>query len=137
MAKSVSRSGWRGGADSSLRTACTDSSRRYHFDADILGLAKTVCSLRWDSTYPGDPGAVIHKHERAPCPIAPRTPDADWIPYVAERGWLMITRDSNIQGRVAEVNAVVDNGGRMVALANQDAVTVWAQLEVLMTQWWG
>ncbi len=49
----------------------------------------------------------------------------------------MITRDSNIQGRVAEVNAVVDNGGRMVALANQDAVTVWAQLEVLMTQWWG
>ncbi len=108
---------------------------RFYFDADILGLAKTVCSLRWDSTFPGDPGAVIHKHERAPCPIAPHTPDADWIGDVSQRGWLMITRDSNIQGHVAEVNAVLDNGGRMVALASQDAVTVWAQLEVLMTQW--
>lgn len=47
----------------------------------------------------------------------------------------MITRDSNIRGHLAEVNAVLDNGGRMVALAGQDAGTAWTQLEVLMTQW--
>jgi len=35
-------------------------------------------------TYPGDPGAVIHKRQRAPCPItSPDVLDTDWIPQVA------------------------------------------------------
>lgn len=108
---------------------------RFYFDADILGLAKTVCALRADCTYPGDPGAVIHKRARPPCTISPRTQDVDWIPIVARSGWLMITRDANIQNHVAEINAVLANGGRMLALSSEDARSVWGQLEVLMTQW--
>jgi hypothetical protein len=108
---------------------------RFHFDADILGLAKTVCALRPDCTYPGDLGAVIHKRRRRSCDIAAGTPDVDWIPVVAARGWVIITRDSIIQNHVAELNAVLDNGGRMAALSSKDAQTVWSQLEVFMARW--
>ena len=70
---------------------------RFYVDADILGLGKILGSLRNDVTYPGDPGAVIHKRHRAPCPIAsPDVLDTDWIPEVAARGWLIVTRDSMI-----------------------------------------
>jgi hypothetical protein len=70
------------------------------------------------------------------CHRRPRSPlDEVWIPQVAREGWLIITRDSRIQERTAELAAVRDNGARMVALASADAGTVWAQLEVFMTQW--
>jgi hypothetical protein len=41
---------------------------RIYVDADILGLGRILGSLRNDVTYPGDPGAVIHKRQREPCP---------------------------------------------------------------------
>jgi hypothetical protein len=70
---------------------------RFYVDADILGLEKILGGLRNDVTYPGDPGAVLHKRRRAPCPIAsPDVFDMDWIPDVAARGWLIVTRDSMI-----------------------------------------
>jgi len=53
---------------------------RIYVDADVLGLGKILAGLRNDVTYPGDPGAVIHKRERAPCPIiSPDVLDTDWI----------------------------------------------------------
>lgn len=111
---------------------------RFYFDADVLGLAKIIASLRADATYPGDPGATVHRRARPPCPIArPETPDDEWIPVVARAGWLIITRDSRIQHRRAEINAVRDHGGRMVALASRDALGTWQQLEVFMSQWRG
>src|SRR6185437_8642672 len=57
---------------------------RIYVDADVLGLGKLLAGLRSDVTYPGDPGAVIHKRQRAPCPItSPDVLDTDWIPQVA------------------------------------------------------
>ena len=41
---------------------------RIYADADVLGLGKILAALRNDITYPGDPGAVIHKRQRPPCP---------------------------------------------------------------------
>ena len=109
---------------------------RFYFDADILGLGKTLARLRPDMTYPGDPGDPIQKRARSACPITKTsTPDEDWIPEVARRGWLIITRDSRIQEHRAEVAAVRDNGARMIALASRDAGGTWAQLEVFLTQW--
>lgn len=61
--------------------------------------------------------------------------DADWIPVVAERGWLIITRDSRIIENRAEITAVRENSAKMVALNQCDAQTKWGQLEVFMTQW--
>jgi PIN like domain len=106
---------------------------RFYFDADILGLGKTLARLRPDMTYPGD---TIHKRARPACPITKTsTPDEDWIPEVARRGWLIITRDSRIQEHRAEVAAVRDNGARMIALASREAGGTWAQLEVFFAQW--
>jgi PIN like domain len=70
---------------------------RIYVDADMLGLGKIIASLRNDVTYPGDPGAEIHRRQRPPCPItSPDVLDTDWIPEVAARGWLIVTRDSMI-----------------------------------------
>ena len=109
---------------------------RFYFDADVLGLAKLVAQERADFTYPGDPGGRIKKRLRPPCIITtPDTKDSVWIPAVAAQGWLIITRDKEIQGNRAEIDAVRDNGAKMVNLASQDAKNTWAQLEVLMTRW--
>lgn len=108
---------------------------RFYFDADVLGLAKVVATMRSDITYPGDPGAVIHKRRRPPCAMQPPMDDLIWLPYVAQRGWLIVTRDANIQENRAEIDAVLEHGAKMVALASSDATNKWAQLEVLMTQW--
>jgi len=109
---------------------------RFYCDADILGLAKVLAGLRSDVTYPGDPGALVHKRQRPACPITtPQTPDDDWIPEIARPGWLIITRDSRIQEHRAEVAAVRDYGAKMVALSSRDAGSSWLQLEVVMRQW--
>lgn len=109
---------------------------RFYFDADVLGVARVVATLRTDATYPGDRGATVHKRARPPCPVQwPAVKDVDWIPVVAARGWLIITRDVRIQAHAAEVAAVRDYGAKMVVLAGSDARSTWAQLEVLMTRW--
>jgi hypothetical protein len=99
---------------------------RIYVDADVLGLGKILAGLRNDVTYPGDPGAVIHKRERAPCPItSPDVLDTDWIPQVAARGWLIITPDSMISQNRNEITAVRENNAKMVALNQRDAQTNW------------
>ena len=109
---------------------------RFYVDADILGLGKLIASLRNDVTYPGDPGAEIHKRQRPPCPItSPDVLDPDWVPEVARRGWLIVTRDSAIITNRNEIAAVREHRAKMVALNQQDARTKWGQLEVLMTRW--
>jgi len=115
-----------------LRTATV----RFYFDADVLGVAKVVAALRYDVTYPGDPGATINKRVRPPCPIQDRAAkDHVWIPEVARQGWLIITRDRHIQDHPAEIAAVRDHGAKMVALSAADAGSVWNQLEVVMANW--
>jgi len=109
---------------------------RVYVDADLLGLGKTLAGLRNDVTYPGDPGTVIHKRQRAPCPIpSPDVLDTDWIPRVAARGWLIITRDSMISQNRNEITAVRENKAKMVVLNQRDSQTKWGQFEVFMTQW--
>jgi hypothetical protein len=74
---------------------------RFYFDADVLGVAHVIAGLRPDATYPGDPGGVVRRLLRPPCLVAdPATKDSTWIPIVAERGWLIVTRDSKSQSIV-------------------------------------
>jgi hypothetical protein len=109
---------------------------RFYCDADVRGLGKLLASLRNDVTYPGDPGAVIHKRQRPPCTIDARAMlDPDWIAEVAAQGWLIVTRDNRIIENRAEIASVRENGAKMVALNQQDARTKWGQIEVFMTQW--
>lgn len=48
---------------------------RFYVDADLLGLARVLAGLRPDVTYPGDPGAVVHKNVAA-----------NWQPVTGPRG---------------------------------------------------
>jgi hypothetical protein len=97
---------------------------RFYFDADILGLGKLISTVRADVTFPGDPGGVLHKRLRPPCPIAtPHTRDLDWIPVVARARWIAITRDRHIQDHRAELAAVREHRLRLVALSAPEART--------------
>lgn len=110
---------------------------QYYIDADLLGLAKILVQVRPDVTYPGDPGGPTRNRRiRPPCTIKETgTLDHIWIPETARQGWLIITRDRHIQNRLAEVSAVREHSARMVALAGDEAVNTFAQLEVVMCQW--
>lgn len=109
---------------------------RFYFDADVLGLAHQIAGLRPDATYPGDPGGVVLKRLRAPCPItSPAVKDRVWIPQVTALGWLIITRDARIQEHTAEIGAVRESGARMVLLGGREANGTFDQLEVFMSQW--
>jgi len=109
---------------------------RFYFDADVLGLAKLLARERADFTYPGDPGRRIKKRLRPPCIITtPATLDTVWIPAVAARGWVILTRDQAIQNNRAEIDAVRTHGAKMVNLASAEASNTWAQLEVFMARW--
>jgi hypothetical protein len=90
---------------------------RFYFDADVLGLAKVLVQVRADVTYPGDPGGTLHRRIRPACPITSTAVKDDvWISQVASLGWLIITRDSRIASKRAELAAVRETGARMVAL---------------------
>lgn len=109
---------------------------RYYIDADVLGLAKVLAALRSDVTYPGDPGATIHKRIRPACSITTAdTPDDQWIPLVAERGWLVITRDAKISAHTREVSAVKEHRARLVAITGKEGTSTWPQLEIVMASW--
>ena len=109
---------------------------RFYVDADLLGLAKILVTVRSDVTYPGDPGGEIFRRLRPCCPITdPSTLDRDWLPRVAAANWLILTRDRKIQSHRAEIAAVRDHGARLITLSSDDAKTKFAQLEIVMCRW--
>lgn len=58
-----------------------------------------------------------------------------WIPEVATRGWIIITRDRRIQERPAEKASVVNHGAKMFVIASREHLRVWDQLEIVVSQW--
>jgi hypothetical protein len=109
---------------------------QYYVDADTLGLAHILASIRADVTYPGDAGGVVRKRIRPPCPITSTdVPDDEWIPMVADRGWTILTRDQRIERRPAERAAVVANSAKVVAITSSEKLTIWHQLEIVMSRW--
>lgn len=109
---------------------------RYYVDADLMGLAKVLASLREDVTYPSDPGGMVRKRIRSASPIVSTdVDDQDWIPIVAERGWSILTRDRKITRRPAELEAVRANSAKLFVLDSREATNVWLQLEIVMARW--
>jgi len=66
---------------------------------------------------------------------SPAVLDDEWIPVVAKAGWLIITRDGQIQHRLKELRSVAESGARMVALNTGEATTIWNQLQIVARQW--
>jgi hypothetical protein len=61
--------------------------------------------------------------------------DHEWLPKVAAQGWVVITRDRRIRGHRAETAAVREHGARLVTLSSVEAVSKFAQLEIVMCRW--
>jgi hypothetical protein len=85
----------------------------YFTDENALGLGKLLRRAgRDDVLYPG--------HEDLPdVPLG--TPDLDWMPTVARRDLIVLTRDRRIRTRPAELRVYLEHGLRSVWLgAKQD-----------------
>ena len=108
---------------------------RFYVDADTLGLAHLLTAVRSDVTYPGDPGGTVDKRKRPACDIDPATPDHEWIPVVAERGLVVITRDRRISQRTGEKAAVRDASGRHISITSREPLRKFEILEVVICQW--
>ena len=113
---------------------------RYYVDADLLGLARFLVSLRADVTYPGDPGGAGLTDVLSAslsCALAQRE-GPRLVPVVAERGWVILTKDGRISRLPEERRAVRENEARMIVIASRDPrakLRKWDQLEVVFTQW--
>lgn len=85
----------------------------YFTDENALGLGKLLRrSGREDVLYPG--------HEDIPeVPLG--ASDLDWMPIVAARGLIVLTRDKHIRSRPAELRTYMEHGIRSVWIgAKQD-----------------
>jgi len=49
------------------------------------------------------------KHERHETHFAPGTEDTVWLPFVGEKGWLLVTKDKRIRFNELEKAAVLRN----------------------------
>jgi len=53
----------------------------------------------------------------------PLTPDVEWLPEVASKGWIILTKDAKISRRPAEVEAIRSAGANVLVLgATMDRV---------------
>jgi PIN like domain len=109
---------------------------RFYLDADLLGVAKILTEVRSDVTYAGDPGGRgPDGFDRPPCSVRPGDRDVDWIPQVAQAGWVIISRDRHIQHRPAERAALIETRARMFRLDARRGLNKWEQLEIIVSQW--
>jgi hypothetical protein len=49
-------------------------------------------------------GATVEIHA---CHFAENAPDAEWLPEIGKRGWVLITKDKAISRRPIELNAII------------------------------
>jgi predicted nuclease of predicted toxin-antitoxin system len=50
--------------------------------------------------------------------FAQEAPDEEWIPEVAARGWVILTKDKNIRRRAGEREALVTSQARIITLTS-------------------
>lgn len=96
----------------------------YFTDENTLGLGKLLRrGGRDDVLYPG--------HEDLPeVPLG--TPDLDWMPVIAKRGLVVLTRDRRIRTRPAELRAYRELGIRSVWLGAKQDLGPRQQLELFL-----
>lgn len=96
----------------------------YFTDENALGLGKLLRrSGRDDVLHPG--------HEDLP-EVSLGTLDLDWMPIVAARGLIVITRDRRIRTRPAELRAYLEHGIRSVWIGAKQDLGPRAQVELFI-----
>jgi hypothetical protein len=62
-----------------------------------------------------DAGARVEAHDDH---FAQNEPDESWIPNVAGRGWVILTKDKNIRRRAGEREALVAGQAKIITLTS-------------------
>lgn len=99
---------------------------RFFVDEDLSGVGLGLMRLRND--------VVVGGHE----PVREFVPrrDEDWIPVVADRGWVTITNDRHIRTRPHEAAPAIAHGLRCVHLAPPERNAVrWDFVRLLARHW--
>lgn len=94
----------------------------------MLGLGYALAWARQDTIVCG----------LAPLPggLVRGSPDADWIPLVASRGWIAITGNARIRTNPEEAGAAVRAGLRAVCIGDaRGRADTWHKL-ALLARWW-
>jgi PIN like domain len=63
-------------------------------------------------------GAQVEVHHDH---FPPDSPDTNWLPEVAQRGWVVLTMDANIGRNILEQVAIANSGSRVFVLVFDDA----------------
>lgn len=100
---------------------------RFFFDEDTLGVGKAMALLRDD---------VIHTGHSAILPEVPLgTVDTIWIPEVARRELVVITRDKRIRTRPGERELFREVGLRAFWIGSRNDLSNWDLLVRLARRW--
>ena len=97
---------------------------RFLFDAHMPpGLAEALTVL-------GEPAEHVNSI------FAPATPDETWIRYAGERGWCIITRDTNITRKLHEAAALHEAGvGAFFLLPGKRSPNLCMVIQTVIRHW--
>ena len=99
---------------------------RFFVDENVIALGQALAAARSDVLHPG------HKQ----LPEVPRGAlDPDWIPIVARRDMVVLTRDKGIRYKAGERELFMESGLRVVALTGTKNMSTWQMLELVVRQW--
>lgn len=99
---------------------------RFYVDESALGLGKALAAARKDTIHVGHP--LIPE-----CPVGAL--DVDWIPAVAARDLVVISRDRRIRTRPQELEQFGDAGLRVFWIAGKKDMSTWDWLARLVRHW--
>jgi hypothetical protein len=99
----------------------------FYFDESLLGVGKAITIARRDSIHVGHP--LIE----ADFPLG--IVDADWLPKVAARDWVVFLRDRRIRTKPAELLAFREHRVRVFWVAGKKNLSVWGTLVRLVNHW--
>jgi hypothetical protein len=99
---------------------------RFYVDESAAGLGLTLAAARKDTIHVGHP--LIPE-----CPYGAL--DTEWIPAVAARGLVVITRDKKLRSKPVEVRALWDHGLRVFNIGGKKDLPTWDWLARVVRHW--
>lgn len=108
--------------------AAVRGKERFYVDESAMGLGKALAAARQDTIHVNHP--LIPE-----CPVG--VLDTVWIPEVARRDLIVISRDQRIRTRPGEMELLRDGGLRVFFLAGSRDQSTWQWLERLVRMWDG
>lgn len=106
--------------------AAVAGQEKFFVDESALGLAKALGAARKDTVFPGHP-------------LLPQVPlgalDTEWMPVIAHKGLVVISRDRRIRTKPVELRAYRDHGLGTFWLAGKRDLSTWEYLCLIVRMW--